>query len=80
VTDLPRYTDDEAFALGLHPANAFRAFSLAPGTIRAWASAGHIQARGIGARGARLYVVAEVAAYSKRDLKRPGPRRLSSVA
>lgn len=80
MTALPVYTDDEAFALGLHPASAFRAFALAPGTIRAWASAGHIHARGIGSRGAKLYVVAEVAAYSKRQLKRPGPRRLSSVA
>lgn len=80
LTALPTYTDSEAFDLGMHPANAFRAFKIAPGTIRAWASAGHIRARGIGSRGARLYVVAEVAAYSRRQRQRPGPRRVSSAA
>lgn len=80
MTSLPTYTDAEAYELGLHPANAFRAFALAPGTIRAWASTGAIQARGIGSRGARLYAVAEVSAYSLRAKQRPGPRPMSSVA
>lgn len=80
MTALPIYTDDEAVALGLYPTAAFRAFKLAPGTIRAWASEGHIHARGIGPRGARLYFFGEVAAYSRRELKRPGPRPVSSAA
>lgn len=80
MTALPTFTADEAFELGLHPATAFRAFALAPGTIRAWASEGHIRARGIGPRGAKLYVVAEVAAYSRRELKSPGRRSVSSAA
>lgn len=77
---LPTYTDDEAFRRHLHPATAFRAFAIAPGTIRAWASAGHIRAHGIGPRGAKLYFVPEVSAYSISTQHRPRTPALSSVA
>jgi hypothetical protein len=77
---LPTYTDDEAYRRHLHPANAFRAFTIAPGTIRAWASAGHIRPHGIGPRGAKLYFVPEVSAYSMSVQHRPRVRQLSSVA
>lgn len=77
---LPTYTDDEAFRRHLHPADAFRAFAIPSGTIRAWASAGHIRAHGIGPRGAKLYFVPEVSAYSMSIQHRPRMPRLSSVA
>lgn len=77
---LPTYTDDEAFRRHLHPATAFRAFAIAPGTIRAWASAGHIRAHGIGPRGAKLYFVPEVSAYSISAGHRPRTPAVSSAA
>lgn len=77
---LPTYTADEAFRRHLHPADAFRAFAIPSGTIRAWASAGHIRAHGIGPRGAKLYFVPEVSAYSMTIQHRPRMPRLSSVA
>ena len=77
---LPTYTDTQAFERHLHPANAFRAFAIAPGTIRAWASAGHIRAHGIGPRGAKLYFVPEVSAFSMSVKHRPRTRPVSSAA
>ena len=77
---LPTYTADEAYRRHLHPADAFRAFAIAPGTIRAWASAGHIRAHGIGPRGAKLYFVPEVSAYSMTVQHRPRMRAVSSAA
>lgn len=77
---LPTYTDDEAYRRHLHPATAYRAFAIAPGTIRAWASAGHIRAHGIGSRGAKLYFIPEVSAYSISIKHQPRMRPVSSAA
>jgi hypothetical protein len=77
---LPTYTADEAFRRHLHPADAFRAFAIPAGTIRAWASEGHIRAHGIGPRGAKLYFVPEVSAYSISIQHRPRMRPVSSAA
>ena len=77
---LPTYTDREAYERHLHPATAYRAFAIPPGTIRAWASAGHIRAHGIGPRGAKLYFVPEVSAYSMSIQHKPRMRPVSSAA
>lgn len=77
---LPVLTAAQAYEQGLHPAAAFRAFAIQPGTIRAWASLGLIQARAIGPRRARLYSVAEISEFSIRTQHRPRTPRVSSVA
>jgi hypothetical protein len=77
---LPVLTASEAYEQGLFPPAAFKAFRIAPGTVRAWASLGLIQARAVGPRGARLYSVAEISAYSISTSHRPRVRRVSSVA
>jgi hypothetical protein len=67
---LPRYTWDQATILGLATANGYRALNIPPGTIRRWASEGHIQAVGKAPGGAHLYQIAAVTRHAK-TLKQP---------
>ena len=65
MSDLPRYTWNQADLLGLHPAQAFEAFGIAAGTVRRWASEGHIEQAGIGPKGHKLYTYADVLQHAE---------------
>lgn len=74
MNDLPRYTWDQAEILGLYPPQAFEAFQIASGTVRRWASEGHIQQAGIGPNGTRLYAYADVLRHAQDHGWRPRHR------
>lgn len=75
---LPAYTWDQAAILRLATARGFTALGIAPGTIRAWASIGLINAVGKAPGGAHLYGIAEVSAVADRPKRHAGrPRRAS---
>lgn len=71
IEPLPVLAQFEADARYLYPPAAFAALEIAPGTVRAWASTGRIQARAIGPRGARLYSLSEVCAYANKVNYKP---------
>jgi hypothetical protein len=66
MTDLPRYTWDQAEILRLWPPASFAAVGINPTTVRKWASRGHIKAAGQGPNGCRLYPYGAVVAYADR--------------
>lgn len=73
--NLANYTWDQAHIAGLATANGFRALNIAPGTIRSWASRGHITPAGKAPGGAHLYPIAQVAEQATRTrAKRPTGR------
>jgi hypothetical protein len=80
VTTLPVLTQAEADARYLCPPAAFAVLDIAPGTVRAWASAGVIRARAIGPRGARLYAIREVCDHAVRVGHRPRRHARSDAA
>lgn len=69
MSGLPAYTWDQATILDLWSPAAFTAVGIQPATIRQWASRGHITAVGIGPRGCRLYLRADVLRHAQRDTK-----------
>lgn len=69
---LPAYTWDQAQILGLATARGFRAFAIAPATVRSWASQGLLTAVGKAPGGAHLYRIADVSAVAGRPRKKPG--------
>lgn len=76
TTTLDRYSWDQAQISQLATANGFRAFGIAPATVRAWASDGLLTAVGKAPGGAHLYEIAAVSAVAARPRRKPGrPKR-----
>lgn len=76
---LPVYSQAEAAARYLFPPAAFASLNIAPSTIRAWASKGHIHAQGIGPHGAHLYSLADVCQCAQETGHRPRRRAQSDA-
>lgn len=75
---LEPYTWDQATIAGLATAKGFTVLGIAPGTVRAWAANGLIQAAGKAPGGAHLYGIAQVSAVAQRPRLKPGRRRKAS--
>ena len=77
MTDLPRYTWDQAAILNLATARGFQAIGIPAATVRGWAADGVVTAVGKAPGGAHLYLIAEVSAAVDRPRRQVGrPRAL----
>jgi hypothetical protein len=65
VTDLPKYSWDQAAIAGLATAAGFTALFIPAATVRKWASRKKIKAVGLAPGGAKLYSIAEVSACAR---------------
>jgi hypothetical protein len=70
MSDLDRYTWDQATIAGLATARGFMVYAIPAVTIRRWAHEGHIHATGKAPGGAHLYHVPTVLRHAERRLAR----------
>lgn len=66
MSELQRYTWDQAKALHAWSPSAFVAVGIKASTVRKWASRGHIAAVGVGPNGCKLYLFEEVVRHARR--------------
>jgi hypothetical protein len=79
--NLASYTWDQATICRLATARGFKAFGIAPSTVRTWAKQGLITPAGKAPGGAHLYPIADVAAAAERPRRKPGrPRARACIA
>lgn len=81
MTNLQRYTWDQAQIAGLASARGFMAMEIPAPTVRMWAARGLITAVAKAPGGAHLYLISEVSEVAGRPKRRPGrPKTLHKAA